>query len=78
MSGIEWRYLPGGKVKHALTDTSHAGAACGVSAWGPAWWHGTGTQLEYETVEALRPRKTCCRRLGLSVEAATGLSGGPT
>lgn len=62
----EWRYLPGGKVKHALSYPAAAVAICGT---GPAWyaavygWYGTGTQTEYETAAAL-PRCRRCVRVG--------------
>lgn len=68
MSGYEWRYLPDGKVKHALRNTSARHAVCSV---GPRWydprgWFGTGSQTEYDTVAALRPCKRCVTWVGAS------------
>ena len=71
-SGVVWRYLPKGKVKHALrTDGSYAGhrsiALCGTS---PVWfvpsserWWGTGKQSEYDAVEALPECRRCAALL---------------
>lgn len=61
MSAVEWRYLPRGTVKHALRYAMARYAVCGV---GPRWfdpddWHGTGSQTEYETVEALPECRRC-------------------
>jgi hypothetical protein len=64
MSGIEWRYLPGGSVKHALLDVTNAGSACGIYTLPASDWRGTGSQREYETVESLRPCMRCMRKLG--------------
>lgn len=60
----EWRYLPGRAVKHALADTTDAGAACGVYTLPASNWRGTGSQAEYETVAALRPCAHCVRKVG--------------
>lgn len=65
----EWRYTPAGRVKHAVRQAG--GSASGVAAvarcgYGPpggsADWYGTGSQSEYERVEAL-PRCSTCVRL---------------
>lgn len=67
---IVWRYLPKGRVKHALKQLSvgHAAVAeCGTSPSGfYPWsdkWFGTGNQTEYETVEKLPRCKNCVRML---------------
>jgi hypothetical protein len=63
VSGIEWRYLPGGTVKHALTRSSDAGAACGRFVLPASAWLGTGSQTEYETVAGLRECRSCRKAL---------------
>lgn len=71
--GLEWRYLPGGKVAHAIArfcGELNQTAVCGAS---PVWylpsgaWCGTGSQAEYERAAGL-PR---CRRC-LAKLASTG------
>ncbi|MEV1315307.1 hypothetical protein AB0J14_04400 [Micromonospora arborensis] len=64
MTGLEWRYTPGGQVRHALTRSSDAGAVCGIYLLPASDWLGTGSQGEYERVEALRPCLRCVRKLG--------------
>jgi len=71
-ASVVWRYLPKGKVKHALrTDGSYVGhapsALCGTS---PRWfmpsseqWYGTGKQAEYEAVETLPECRRCAALL---------------
>lgn len=72
-SAVTWRYIPGRNVKHALVlePRSVSGhrryALCGAS---PVWfrpadeeWHGTGSQVEYETAERLRECRRCARLL---------------
>ncbi len=59
----EWRYLPGGKVVHALSYAAARVATCGT---GPVWfapdgWYGTGTQAEYEHAASLPQCKRCLR-----------------
>ena len=61
MSAVEWRYLPAGAVKHALTRPDDRIAVCGV---GPLWyspdgWRGTGSQVEYETAAGMRECRRC-------------------
>jgi hypothetical protein len=64
---VEWRYLPGRGVIHALNRSFGWGSLCGVT---PSWfrpvsdWRGTGTQEEYETAEQLPRCKRCVRILG--------------
>lgn len=59
----EWRYLPGGTVKHLLGRVSDSGAICGVYAW-PSWsWRGTGSQDEYERLDRLRSCRRCLRMI---------------
>jgi len=62
--GIEWRYLPGRKVKHALRHVTDSGAACGVSALPASEWRGTGSQREYETLATLPPCSRCAVLIG--------------
>ena len=70
-SDVAWRYIPSGRVKHALhirgTLIGHDSVALCGSA--PVWyagaggdWHGTGSQVEYEEVDA-RPECKSCRKL---------------
>lgn len=65
---IAWRYLPKGKVKHALplysnsvTGHSHT-SLCGLC---PEDWLGTGSQDEYEKAEVLPECGLCVRILRL-------------
>lgn len=58
----EWRYLWGGTVKHALVSDP-MDSLCGLRT-ASYNWYGTGSQAEYETVEALRPCRRCLARLG--------------
>lgn len=60
----EWRYLPHGKVKHAMLTAHSAFAHCGVSTWDSAQWCGTGTQREYERVTELPKCRNCVRTVG--------------
>jgi hypothetical protein len=57
----EWRYVPKGVAKHALTDPRSTVAECGFSVWSADDWYGTGSQVEYEIAEAL-PRCARCAR----------------
>jgi hypothetical protein len=57
--GFEWRYLPSGRVKHALFSSSDTGAVCGIYTIPASNWLGTGTQHEYERLETLEPCKRC-------------------
>ncbi len=61
---MEWRYLPNGRVVHALTGTSDAGAVCGVYALPASEWRGTGNQNEYEQAAALPKCRRCVARIG--------------
>lgn len=60
---VEWRYLYGRNVKHALweDDLSYAypHAICGVHTDWSYGWHGAGDQEEYERVTRLAPCKRC-------------------
>ena len=67
----EWRYLPGGSVRHALGAVGlsiGSTAACGrtpgmfAARWAGDSWYGTGSQLEYDRCAALRPCRDCLRR----------------
>lgn len=67
---IEWRYLKGGQVRHALrkrfgfgsifNDSLTDRSECGLIRYR---WLGTGTQDEYENVEKLPECATCIRRI---------------
>lgn len=59
----EWRYQPGGTVKHLLGRVSDAGAICGVDTLPASNWRGTGSQDEYERLETLRPCRRCLREI---------------
>lgn len=70
-TGVVWRYLPKGKVKHALSERDgsfpRASSLCGTSPqWfvprGEQWW-GTGTQAEYDMVETLPECRRCTKLL---------------
>jgi hypothetical protein len=58
----EWRYTPGGKVKHALPDLTSRVAVCGHSVWSYPGWLGSGSQDEERTVERLPECRNCVRR----------------
>lgn len=60
---MEWRYLYGGTVKHALQKSGFTFAFCGVSPayYDSLYWLGTGNQKEYDTVENLPICKRCQR-----------------
>lgn len=75
-ASVVWRYLPTGKVKHALRgDGSYVGhqptALCGTT---PRWfmpssdqWWGTGKQAEYDMVETLPECRRCAKLLAPDV-----------
>jgi hypothetical protein len=69
MSAYSWKYLPTGRVRHALSTVvpNVVAAECGV--WTFGWWYGTGSQDEYDKLDALPPCKRCAAKVGL---AATG------
>lgn len=75
MSGVEWRYVPGGRetVKHALTYPVAAAAVCGVTLIPSSDWLGTGSQREYERVEELRPCRRCLALLGRTAGEVTAM-----
>ena len=58
-----WRYLPKGRVRHALRDSGYSTALCGIGVWVFSQWLGTGSQREYERVEELPECKRCAREL---------------
>lgn len=66
MSIFEWRYLPNRAVKHALRYAEEFTAVCGVAPnpFSRDDWHGTGSQVEYETVSELRPCLRCTAKVG--------------
>jgi len=59
MSEYEWRYMPGGRVRHALIPESPFVTGCGIADIPNALWHGTGSQEEYDTVEILKDCPLC-------------------
>lgn len=61
----EWRYLPGEEVKHRFSG-GYAGttADCGAYVVPAYEWHGTGSQIEYETAEQLPPCPECIAPAG--------------
>jgi hypothetical protein len=59
---VEWRYIAGGNVRHAIVPglyTSTSEAACGLYVVPASSWLGTGSQEEYERAEGLRPCRSC-------------------
>jgi hypothetical protein len=73
--GIEWRYLRRSRVVHAIgynSLTPAATARCGLSPWDPSDWLGTGTQIEYETADALPPCRRCLSRIPTGGTTKTG------
>lgn len=60
---MEWRYLPTGKVKHALERADDRRAVCGMELWRAENWYGTGSQDEYENCAA-RPACRRCLAMG--------------
>lgn len=77
-ANVEWRYLPDGRVKHALNKGDDLSAICGTSPWVLSGWCGTGSQVEYETNESLPECKRCIQFLPAPrKEAAHGKEIGP-
>ncbi|MFC0504272.1 hypothetical protein [Micromonospora costi] len=64
MSGVEWRYTPAGRVKHALRHSRDAVAVCGVGLLPASEWRGTGGQAEYELVARLPMCQRCAHAIG--------------
>lgn len=65
--GESWKYLKRGTVVHYLSDGIYGPrpvAECGASTLHSSDWRGTGTQEEYERVEALPECKKCLHKLG--------------
>jgi hypothetical protein len=62
----KWLYLPGGKVAHAFMADDDISwiAECGTSSLG--YWHGTGSQDEYERAAELPRCQKCLPRVGAS------------
>lgn len=59
---LEWRYTSDrAKVKHGLWTTSHNQAVCGLRVTVSHFWKGTGSQEEYERVEALPKCSRCVK-----------------
>lgn len=66
--GVEWRYLPTGKMRHALVPAGGGlgdvlRAVCGIDVWRSSAWRGTGSQDEYERVARLPACRRCVRLL---------------
>lgn len=59
---LEWRYTSDrAKVKHGLWTAGHHTALCGTGVTLSHFWKGTGSQEEYEHVEALPKCKRCVK-----------------
>ncbi len=71
--GVIWRYLPDGRVTHALGAGIYGHAmfsVCGVQARPFSKgqdWHGTGNQTEYERAAELPRCRRCSKILAPSV-----------
>ena len=69
-SAVVWRYLPGGRVRHALPTWHHdpvghpARALCGLETFRAQDWWGTGSWQEYEAVGTRRECRRCTAQLG--------------
>lgn len=61
---FEWRFTIGGRVLHALRDTSKRQAICGLGLHRSEDWMGTGSQAEYERAERLPLCKRCLQSSG--------------
>jgi len=66
--GHSWKYLPSGHVVHLVSDHNPLSgqmsfsAICGTSPpWyvGSWYWRGTGSQAEYDQVDALPACRRC-------------------
>jgi hypothetical protein len=67
-TGVVWRYLDGGRCRHAVPQwTHHVGhaprAVCGLETFRAEDWHGSGSQVEYETATSLPECRRCVARL---------------
>lgn len=60
----EWRYLPDGRVVHALDKPGDNTAWCGRWILPASQWLGTGSQREYEEAASLPKCGSCLRILG--------------
>lgn len=60
---VEWRYLPSGRAKHAVSRPPHGPALCGAEPGLGGDWLGTGYQHEYDRVAALPECKRCAEKL---------------
>ncbi len=66
---VTWRYLPRGRVRHAVgfCSTRVTGhdrfAMCGLEPWVDTTWLGTGSQAEYDRVAAMPECRRCADRL---------------
>lgn len=49
----EWRYLPYGRVRHALNPTNQKRAYCGTEAWAHWDWKGTKDAAEKQRINDL-------------------------
>lgn len=60
----EWRYLPYGRVRHAIIGHDKTRAYCGAQIRPADEWRGTGNQDEYERNAALPMCAQCAAMLG--------------
>lgn len=79
---VTWRYLPDGRVKHALRVTSagvgpRTHSLCGMRpmVWvgPPGEWHGTGSQDEHDECA----RRPACKRCAIEVVSRPGTTPPP-
>ena len=65
----EWRYIQGGKVRHAVNNGggvfASAVAVCGQDAISGILWMGSGSWQESVTLGGLPDCKRCVRAMGL-------------
>jgi hypothetical protein len=60
-----WRYVPRGRMRHAVRTPRDLSSVCGlVNPWSADDWRGTGSQAEYEALAALRDCKACAKKAG--------------
>ena len=63
LRAAEWRYLPRGRVQHALVDddANATQARCGIEVFYLSQWYGTGSQDEYDHAATLPKCQRCAR-----------------
>lgn len=61
MTRYEWRYVPRGRVAHAIPfGESYSKSLCGLYPWTTGWM-GTGNQDEYDRAASLPVCQRCNR-----------------